>query len=302
MLPSTCQQVCLTAWYLMQQQLSKAAQIFSETSVPTIPEEVVLLQEELNKKYPNTVTIANLISHNPELLGEFLTLVNTNITGEKSEITDAKAAVNVLGLDEIYNIFLSSSLTNIIAQTAEEKAILLHGAKVGLAAAELSYWVFDVTRAEAYMAGLMQNVGAIYLSKIDPENYFELLKTQLSNPISGYQKEETHYGTTHAYLGTYIAKKWHISADVYKSILLHHDTQFALKTANDQKVRHIIALVMVANFVVSSTSGDQYITQELKEYRNLGLAELDLPENAIKAANSAIIKWGNSIGISTGSH
>ena len=70
----------------MQQQLSSAAQIFTRSSVPSIPDEIVRLKEELNKKYPNTFTIAHIISHNPELLAEFLTLVNTNITSEKIEM------------------------------------------------------------------------------------------------------------------------------------------------------------------------------------------------------------------------
>ncbi|WP_321326270.1 HDOD domain-containing protein [Thiomicrorhabdus sp.] len=286
----------------MQDKLSNAAQIYTKSLVPSIPEEIIKLKEELNKKYPNTVTIANLISHNPELLGNFLTLVNTNITNEKTEIKDAKAAVNVLGLDEIYNIFLSSSLTNIIAQSPTEKAILLHGSKVGLACAELSYWVFDVSRSEAYMAGLMQNVGAIYFSRAEPDTYIDLYKSQLSNPISGYTSELEKYDTSHAFVGTFIAKKWNINIDVYKSILLHHDTDFANKLENNQKVRHLVALIMVANFIVSSTSEDQYITQELKEYRDMGLSQLQLPENALKSAYSAVNKWGNSIGLTTGSH
>ena len=286
----------------MQQKLSVAAQIIAKTSIPNIPEEIIRLKEELNKKYPNTVTIANLISHNPELLGNFMSLVNTNVTSEKMDIRDAKAAVNVLGLDEIYNIFLASSLTSIIAQSPLERQILSHGAKAGLAAAELSYWVFDVTRSEAYIAGLMQNVGAVYLSRLDPESYAETFNSQLANPISGYARELEQYNTAHTFMGTFIAKKWHINPEVYKSILLHHDTEFELKTANDQKTRHITALIMVSNFIVSSTIGGQYITQELKEYRNLGLKQLDLPDNAIKAANAVIMKWGQSGGKGPAGH
>lgn len=286
----------------MKQAIAKAAQIYQQTSVPNLPSELIELKEELNKKYPNTVTIANLISHNPELLGDFLTLVNTNITKEENQFKDAKAAVNILGLDEIYNIFLASSLTNIVAQSTQEKSILEHGAQAGLAAAELSYWVFDVSRSEAYMAGLMQNIGAVYFSRTDPESYFELLRSQLSNPISAYDKEEEIYGTAHTYLGTLVAKKWHISDNVYKSILLHHDPDFALKTLSNQKVKHLVALIFIANYVVSVNSGEQYVTQELKEYMKIGMTHIDLPENAIKAAHAAVIKWGKSVGLGSSSH
>ncbi|MBD3754748.1 MAG: HDOD domain-containing protein [Gammaproteobacteria bacterium] len=286
----------------MQAKLNQAIKIFNETKVPSLPQEVLLLQEELHKKYPNTVTIANLIAHNAELLGDFLTLVNTNVTSEKSEIKDAKAAVNVLGLEEIYNLFVSSCLTRLLSQNSSEKSVVLHGAQAGLAAAELAFWVYDVSRSEAYMAGLMQNVGAIYLARFFDQDYDGVFERFLANPISTLDKEESSFGTSHIYLGTYIAKKWNFNPDVYKAILLHHDTDFVLKTVQDQKVRHLTALIMVANFVVAQANGKQYLTQELKEYRDLGLSALDLPENAIKAATAAVSKWGRALGAAPGGH
>lgn len=286
----------------MQAQLQKAAQIIAETNVPNIPDEIIRLKEELNKTYPNTVTVANLIAHNPELLGNFLSLVNTNVTNEKTEIKDAKAAVNVLGLDEIYNIFLASSLTNIIAKSRLERNILFHGAQAGLAAAELSYWVPNITRAEAYICGLMQNVGAVYLSRKDPEAYQTLFHNHLTKPVSSIDHEHDFFDTTHLHLGIFIAKKWHINSNVYKSILMHHDPDFIQKTGHDDKVRALVAVTMVANFAVASANNEQYMTQELKTYRDLGLSALNLPENALKAAISAVQKWGKSMSSTPGGH
>lgn len=286
----------------MQNQVQKASQILNQLNVPTVPEELLKLKEELNKKYPNTVTIANLISHNPELLVNFLTLVNTNITSEKNEIKDAKAAVNLLGLDEIYNIFLSSSITSVLAQSELEKKILMHGAKTGLAAAELSYWVYDVSRSEAYMAALMQNVGAVYLSRRYQEEYENIFNTQLSNPVSGYEKELANIGTTHCIVGGILCKKWNISPDVYKAVIFHHDMDFAQQTQSNTKVKHLTALIIIGNYIVSTNLGDQYITQELKEYRDAGKKAVELPDNAFKAAASAVQKWGNKPGLVTGSH
>lgn len=286
----------------MQQKIQKAAEILSQIYVPTIPDEVLKLKEELNKKYPNTVTVANLISHNPELLNDFLTLVNTNITTENAEIKDARAAVNLLGLDEIYNIFLSASLSNLVTQTPIEKEILLNGAQTGLAAAELSYWIYDVSRSEAYMAGLMQNIGAVFMVRHFQEDYLELFHTQLGNPVTGYDKELEIYGTTHCYLGILISKKWHVDADVYKSIIFHHDLDFAIQAEKHQRIKHLTALIMISNYIVSSTTGEQYITQELKDYLNQAKKAIDLPDNAYKAAISAVQKWGKKVGLAVGSH
>lgn len=286
----------------MQLKLQKAVQIYNQTHVPTLPEELVLLQQALHAKYPNTVTIANLIAHNSELLADFLKLVNTNVTSEKNPIKDAKAAVNVLGLDEIYNLFVSSCLTRIVAQNSAEKAIMNLSAQAGIAAAEMAFWVYDVSRSEAYMAGLMQDIGAIYMARLYDEEYHQLFAKYAAAPLSTLPKEESIYQTSHVYVGTYLAKKWQFDPDIYKAIMLHHDAEFIAKTAQEPKVRHLVGLMMVANFIVISANGDQYLTPELKAYRDLGLSALNLPENALKAATSAVLKWGNSLGSSPGGH
>lgn len=287
----------------MQKALQKATQILQKVNLPTIPEEVFRLKEELNKKYPNTVTVANLISHHPELLASFLNLVNTNLTEEKQEIKDARAAVNVLGLEDLYNLFLSSVLTNIISESPLEKCILNHGAKAGIAAAEISYWVQDVSRSEAYMAGLMQNIGAVYLSRLEPVFYEHLFNQQLAAPITTYKKELAYFDTAHNFVGIIVAKRWHIKDDIYKAILLHHDPDFAIKATNHSHVKNLVALVILSNYVVSATTGEQYITKESKQLRDRAIEVLDIPrDQAIKAASSAVQKFGNKVGVVVGTH
>jgi HD-like signal output (HDOD) protein len=285
----------------MQQALKKAGELLTQVKVPSLPQEVIQIQEELNKRYPNTVTVANLIAHHPELLNSLLDLVNSSITHIDEPIHDARSAVNLLGLDELYNIFLASVFCERIAQNDEEREILQHGAMAGIAAAELSYWVEGITRSEAYLAGLTQNVGAIYMARLD-KAYMHFFRDQLSKPWTAYEAELKHYGTAHTFVGTLVAKKWHIDADIYKAILLHHDRHFTTKTVGHNKARKLIALILVANYVVSVTLGEHFITSELKAYRDAGMEVITLPDIAISAASAAVMKWGKSATLVSASH
>ncbi|MDG6777239.1 HDOD domain-containing protein [Thiomicrorhabdus sp. zzn3] len=285
----------------MQERLQKAAQIYPKVNVPTLSEEVLLLKAELEKPYPNTVTIANLIAHNSELLGDFLALANSNVTQHKHEIKEAKTAVNLLGLDEISNLFVSASLKKAVSQNAIEQEILAHGSKAGIAASELSFWVYEVSRSEAYMAGLMQNLGALFLSRLNPQAYILRFRQHLAHPIESLEEEAEMYGTTHVHLGALIAKKWRLDDTLCKTILMHHDTAL-LKTANSQnKIRQMVALIMAANFAVA-TADDTHITQELKQYKEMAFDALNLPENALTAASAAVVKWGHAMGTAPGGH
>lgn len=286
----------------MQEPLKIAAYILKKHNRTDIPTELLELKAELEKKFPNTVTVANLISHNPEMLANFLSLANTNLTREKAKIKDAKVAVNLLGLDEIYNLFLSSILSHVLAQDAYEQSILMYGAKAGLAAAELSYWVFDVSRTEAYIAALLQNVGAIYLYREFPDRYPTIIENQKTNPLTAYDKELAHFRTSHVFVTALLGKKWEIDPNIFKALLFHHDNDFAVKTATKPQIRHLVALTIVSNYIVSVCDDEQYITQELKDYRDLGKQILELPDNAYNAAISAVKKWGESGSLVSASH
>ncbi len=274
----------------MQTFFMEAVSALRNMHIPSLPEEVIKLKQELNAKYPNTVTVAKLISRNPEMFNHFLKLVNSNLTETDEPIQDAQSAVNILGLDEIYNIFLASSFSKQVAINDVEKEVLRFGAKAGIAAAELVPWVGGVSRSEAYLAALSQNIGAVFLMRLDREGYEEVFFKQLSYPFTAYEKEAKLMMTTHAYAGVIVAKKWGMSPDIYQTILLHHDEMYIGKTANHPQVRKLVALTMMANYIVTVNLGETFVTQEVKRMRELAQRVLSLTDNPIKAATRAVLK------------
>jgi hypothetical protein len=107
-----------------------------------------------------------LLSKNPETLGEFLSLAN-----------------------RVFNKVLSDIY----------KRVITHSNRAGIAVAELSYWVQDISRTKAYFVVFLQDVGAIYMMRYDFE----------------------HYQTVHTFLGSVVARRWHLGDFLAKSILLH---------------------------------------------------------------------------------
>ncbi len=285
----------------MQAALNKAVEILRQSPPPPLPEEVVLLREELSHRYPNTATIAHLIGRNPELLNPFLELVNHRIFRPDMPIRDARSAVNLLGLDDLQTLFLASLLTEHLTESPQERDILAHGVRSGIAAAELAYWVHPVTRAEAYLAGLTQNIGGIFIERTQGQ-FTTFFSRQLSHPFSAYQEELGHYGTAHTYVGALVAKRWHLADTLSETIVLHHDPQFISHTAGHEKARTLIAMIFVANYVVSSTLGETFLTEELKGAYHLGRDTLQLPDSAIRAATAAVLKWGERATLVAASH
>ncbi|QKI89984.1 HDOD domain-containing protein [Thiomicrorhabdus xiamenensis] len=286
----------------LQDKIQVAKAILAQQSLPSVPQKVLLLKEEFDKPYPNSVTIANLISRNPEYLSSFLQIANACVAEEKGVIQDAKAAVNLIGLDDVFNLFVSTLFARLLSSSAEEEKILNECMKIGIVAAELSYWVYGVSRSEAYMLGLLQNTGYIFMRRHDPDGYDGMINRLRINPISQFLKEDKRYHTNHAVFSSLLGSKWNLPNKVVKSVLFHHDQDFERKLSASKEVCDLAALGVVSSYLVSGSDNAQYITQELKDYGYVGKQYLKLPDTAIASACAALKKWGNSATFVTASH
>lgn len=279
----------------MREQLLAGAKILNNTGRPSLPFEVIQLQEALSVKYPNTVTISSIINKNPELLALFLKTANMNVAGKFEEMKSSKQAVENLGLDKVNDLFMSTAVLRVIANTRQEAEFLGASIKVGIAAAEIAHWVYEVDRSEAYMAGILCDIGALFLNKEDPSYLDSVYKKRLVNPYSGIKTELNRYQTAHEYISVLLAKDWGVKPVIYKSILMSH--QHCLKSANeDKQLQKLVAVLKLALYSVLEAEDESYITQELKDDRTLAMKSLeDVPGHAMRAAIDAVKVYGNKI-------
>ena len=288
----------------MKLGIEQATQLIQKIKVDSVPPEVYQLDALIEAEKPNASEIAHLISKHPELLGDFLSLVNKVLNRPQDDlIIEPLAAVNLLGLKEIKHLFLSTYLKKKLPTSEQDRKVILHSMRSGLAAAELSYWVNEMDRTEAYLIGFMQDIGAIYLLRYDFDHYAETyLNAQLNHPFTGYKAEFEHYQTAHTFVGSVIARRWHLSDLLSKSLLLHHQNELESVQAYAPKVARMVAVIQVANYLVFKTFSDHYLTEELQQTFDHARRFLELPDNAINAALAALKKWGDDDHMHFSSH
>ncbi|WP_269471138.1 HDOD domain-containing protein [Thiomicrorhabdus aquaedulcis] len=161
----------------------------------------------------------------------------------------------------------------------------------------------DIGRTEAYFVSFLQDIGAIYMMRYDSEHYAEhYLNAQLGLPLSGYLQEYEHYQTAHTFLGSVVARRWHLGDILAKSLLLHHGDSLQVIDEYDPKVAKMVALIQAANALVYDVFSDHYTTHEVKQTLHDAIAYLNLPENAIESAKAALQKWGQEPSLFLASH
>jgi putative nucleotidyltransferase with HDIG domain len=273
----------------MQEKLLKAMHAIAGQPIPELPDEVLLLEREIKSKFSNTSSVAAIIEKNTTLSGEVMRIVNSPILKLKVPCLSIRDAVNVIGLDNLYNLVVSAALKNLFGTKGLFKDIMDHSVAVAFCMADISEWVQDVSRDQAYMLGLFHNAGAMMLAAKSEAQYEPLFRNSMSLPNSILAKEEAVYQSNHAMVGVLIAKKWHLPVDMMNAIMLHHNDK--CERIQNDRVRAMVAMLKVANAIVSEVSLGAYRGNEMREYELDGLKELMISPAVVSEIRTALMSY-----------
>ncbi|WP_373019666.1 HDOD domain-containing protein [Thiomicrorhabdus sp.] len=273
----------------MQQKLKNAVEAIRGVKIPELPDEVLLLEKEIKSKFANISTVAEIIEKNTTLSGELMRIVNSPIMKLKEPCKSIRDAVNVMGLDNIYHLVVSAALKNVFGQKGLFKDIMDHSVDVAFCMSDIAEWIDGVSRDEAYMLGLFHNSGAMMLASKNEQRYAQIFSNSMSLPLSIIAKEEQEFGTNHAMVGVLIAKKWHLPMEMINAIMLHHNE--SCERIQNDKVRAMVAMIKIANSIVSEVSLGAYRGDEMRRYEKDGIDELMIPPETVKEIRTALMSY-----------
>ncbi|MDG6778191.1 HDOD domain-containing protein [Thiomicrorhabdus sp. zzn3] len=256
----------------MKHHLAVAATILGKVKLPKISNEVARLQEESMKTDPDVNVITDCINRNPRLFTKFLAIASFI---SKKEVTSARQAVDILGTKGIFTVFFSSAIEFSFQSDKESEAIINHASHIAAAMSELSSRIQEVKESDAYLYGLLYNIGYIVLNLYNPTASKSCYTTNLLTPSQSEAKELDLFDTTSNYIGVYVAKKWRVKNSVYCGILFQNKK--IEKCPEGQHLAYeLINLLNVARMVVAETENKLYVTEEIRNAALESMKRLNL--------------------------
>jgi HD-like signal output (HDOD) protein len=125
---------------------------------------------------------------------------------------------------------------------------------------------------EAYLAGLLHNLGAFILMRGDPEKYRQLVAEAASRKVELEEFEEKVFGVSHSRAGTVYAEKWNFPKSLVHVIRLHH----RIETDSRNLLLNIIA---VAQGVAAAHGYGVEYAPSLEPQFELALKQLRIPRH-----------------------
>lgn len=251
----------------LKDQLTQARILLNRTEKISIPKEVLELRQLLaNDEFASAQEIIHIIGQNAILAGEIVQAANLPSMHPKQYrvIHTIHDAIDILGTRRLKNLVTAMSFKLGLENFAHPQ-LIKHSIKVAETCSEIAKASDIISGDGAYLLGLFHNIGAIMLTKLD-EGYETIFAKSLSTPFVTTPLELEAYGTTHGMIGVLVAEEWNLDSPFKKTMILHHEPN--LDTIRNSDLKQLVALVQLANGIVSEQVFKVYKTPELKEMMN----------------------------------
>jgi len=266
----------------IKQQVEAAQTLLEGFAPPLLPEAALQLQKLFNETaMPSPEKVKQLISMNPFLAAELVSLANipslSNAVGVI--IKDIDSAIYRLGNKRLKNYILSIYIKQII-NDYQIKGLSYHCQDIAIIASTIAGYSKYVGPDEAYLLGLIHDIGAFALIEKD-SSYGDQFVTNQFNHYSMEKEELKRYGTTHSALGYVIAHSWNIPNYIAQTILLHHTK--SVSAFENKKLINLIAILEMAHAISIKKTHKNEVSQEAEQIftdcqKILDLSDDDLEE------------------------
>jgi len=222
--------------------------IESIQGLPPLPEAVCRLCELAGDLDADIHEMARVIAEDQALTTRILRIANSAFYGLSGRVRTVSHAIVVLGFREIRNLALG--VTVFALRYGRDRSSPLdhtdfwrHALAVASAARMIATHVGLADPEEAYVAGLIHDVGKLVLVEHFPDEYTEALWQANSDGCPLNEAERAILGTDHAEVGRKLCEQWKLPGALVHGVALHHRSlEDMAKPAENEYLASVVRL------------------------------------------------------------
>ena len=190
-------------------------------SSPTVARKIMSLTQTADF---NMQEVVYCLEHDPALAAKILRVVNSSHYGLSHQVASIKHAAIIIRQRSLRIFVVTFALVDTLAKGSARKLFSDYWQLASLIASGASRIVTLHDRKyfdDAYIAGLLSDVGPLALAQSAGESYIELYKSCChGDELSAV--EERRFGFTHAELGAQLLRNWELPPGLVEAVLRHH--------------------------------------------------------------------------------
>jgi HD-like signal output (HDOD) protein/nitrogen-specific signal transduction histidine kinase len=220
--------------------------------LPSLPHVLVDMLQACQGNRTSFQEMSVIIGRDAAITARVISLANSSFYNRGSEINTIDRALLVLGTDTIKTIVITTSVQQFFSGFSTEHTVFLkqfwrQSLTCALIAKSIAILTSYPNPEEAYLTGLLHNIGELVLDSNYPEQYAPLI-TEALTETAKLEAEQQLFSFNHAEVGAWLAKEWDLSDFTADAIQFHHVSSHAVQDAH-----HLVKLIYLASHLSSKS-------------------------------------------------
>lgn len=195
------------------------------TELPPLPKALVALMQLLRQDDFSVGQCVALIERDQALAARMLRLANSAFYGVPGRVGSIGDAVRILGVRTVWCVLTAAALHQQLRADGcpgfRFEHYWRHTMGAALAARGLAL-LLDHDPDEAFLAGLLHDVGQLVMATFSPEAAAKAIALAKADDSGPAVAESAVLGFDHAELGALVSGHWHFPPTITRAIALHH--------------------------------------------------------------------------------
>ena len=190
--------------------------------LPPLPLVVQKLIKTLDDEHSSAEDVMKVLSSDQSLASKVLKLVNSSFYGMSGKVSTPSRAVVILGFSAIRNLAIGLSAAKIMSLGKDDennRGFWDHSIATASACQVLAQYTDYPDPEEAFIAGLLHDIGQVVLTVAVPEDYAKVLADGPENIIAN---ENSILGMGHTKAGQMLLKHWKLPRSLTQAVRFHH--------------------------------------------------------------------------------
>lgn len=229
--------------------------------------------------------IAAVIEKDPVLATRVLSVANSGAFGRGRTIVDIHHAVARLGIGPLRAYAIGWTILSVLNRMRtpkfwDHKSFVAHSVAAASLTEQLAEAMSHAQRREAYVSGLVHDMGKLILAVNLPDEYGRVITTARVTETTRRELELEVIGIDHAELGAIAAQHWNLPESVCTAVRYHHTPWL--------DVSHDVTLSLVI------ARADTFLNTAQPPLEEAGEAPceiIDFPGYQMQAANALMAFW-----------
>ncbi|WP_250657556.1 HDOD domain-containing protein [Alkalimarinus coralli] len=232
--------------------------------LPSLPHILVEMLLACQSSTANFQQVSDIISRDAAITARVISLANSSFYSRGNKINSLEQALLVLGTETIKTIVITASVQQFFSgfnntHTQYLKQFWKRSLSCALLAKSLATLTSYRQPEQAYLTGLLHNIGELVLETNHPDEYSQLLESKVDE-YSKLELENKLFNTNHTDIGAQLVGGWNLGDFTSEAVRFHHAPLNAVLDAH-----HLVKLVFLSSQLSKDDALDEAASFEFAE-------------------------------------